>query len=139
MLQAPALLCCMPVPITHTDASLLPALQIWLYRDKATGQLKGDATVTFEDPFAAASAPSWFNGKTWSDGRSVLHVSLADKPQEPAYGGGYGGGGGGGYGGGGGGYGALPGSATCWGSAGVPGLSCGHSHCAHLCRSLLCG
>ena len=72
MLQAPALLCCMPVPITHTDASLLPALQIWLYRDKATGQLKGDATVTFEDPFAAASAPSWFNGKTWSDGRSVL-------------------------------------------------------------------
>lgn len=73
--------------------------------------LKGDATVTFEDPFAAASAPSWFDGKVWSDGVSKLHVSLAEKPQDTGYGG-YGGrgggyGGGGGYGdrGGGGGYG----------------------------------
>lgn len=55
--------------------------------------LKGDATVTFEDPFAAASAPSWFNGKTWSDGVSVLHVSLAEAKQDAGYGGG-----GGGYG-----------------------------------------
>jgi hypothetical protein len=82
-------------------------LQIWLYRDKATGMLKGDATVTFDDPFAAASAPSWFDGKTWSDGVSVLHVSLAEKQQDAGYGGGYdrGGRGGydrGGYGGGGG-------------------------------------
>ena len=85
---------------------LLPRLQIWLYRDKVTGMLKGDATVTFEDPFAAASAPSWFDGKTFADGRSVLHVSLAEKPSTGGYGGGgYGGGGGGGYGGGGGGYG----------------------------------
>ncbi len=37
--------------------------QIWLYRDKATGQLKGDATITYEDPFAASQAPSWFDGK----------------------------------------------------------------------------
>ncbi len=68
--------------------------------------LKGDATVTFEDPFAAASAPSWFNGKTWSDGVSVLHVSLSEAKQDTGgYGGGGYGGGGGGYGGGGGGYG----------------------------------
>ena len=66
--------------------------------------LKGDATITYDDPFAAASAPSWFNGKTWNDGVSVLSVSLAEK--QPEVGGGYGGGyGGGGYGGGGGGYG----------------------------------
>lgn len=62
------------------------APKIWLYRDKATGMLKGDATVTFEDPFAAASAPSWFNGKTWSDGVSVLHVSLAEAKQDAGYG-----------------------------------------------------
>lgn len=37
--------------------------QIWLYRDKATGQLKGDATITYEDPYAASQAPSWFDGK----------------------------------------------------------------------------
>jgi len=37
--------------------------KIWLYRDKATGELKGEATVTYEDPFAASSAPSWFDNK----------------------------------------------------------------------------
>ena len=37
--------------------------KVWLYRDKATGALKGDGTVTYEDPFSAASAVSWFHGK----------------------------------------------------------------------------
>ena len=76
--------------------------------------LKGDATVTFEDPFAAASAPSWFNGKTWSDGTSVLSVSLAQKQESTGggYGGGGYGGGGGGYGGGG--YGGGGVSRSCW-------------------------
>jgi hypothetical protein len=37
--------------------------KIWLYRDKATGELKGEATVTYEDAYAAASAPAWFNDK----------------------------------------------------------------------------
>eukprot|EP00983_Pelagomonas_calceolata_P018859 593018-Pelagomonas_calceolata.AAC.1 len=37
--------------------------KIWLYRDKETGALKGDGTVSYEDPFSAASAVSWFNGK----------------------------------------------------------------------------
>ena len=35
--------------------------KIWLYKDKATGELNGDATVTYEDAYAATSAPSWFN------------------------------------------------------------------------------
>ena len=37
--------------------------QVWIYRDKATGQPKGDGTVTYEDPFTAGSAVSWFSGK----------------------------------------------------------------------------
>ncbi|KDD73405.1 hypothetical protein H632_c2210p0, partial [Helicosporidium sp. ATCC 50920] len=83
-----------------------PAPKIWLYRDKATGKLKGDATVTYDDPFAANSAPSWFDGKEFRG--KVIKVSLAEKPkkvQELASRdrGGYGGGGGRGYGGGGGG------------------------------------
>lgn len=39
--------------------------KIWLYRDKATGQLKGDGTVSYEDPFSAGSAVDWFNNKEW--------------------------------------------------------------------------
>ena len=38
-------------------------VQVWIYRDKATGQPKGDGTVTYEDPFTAGSAVSWFSGK----------------------------------------------------------------------------
>lgn len=34
-----------------------------MYKDKATGEFNGDATVTYEDPHAAASAPKWFDGK----------------------------------------------------------------------------
>ena len=37
--------------------------KIWLYKDKATGQPKGDGTVTYEDPFSAGSAVQWFNNK----------------------------------------------------------------------------
>ena len=42
--------------------------KIWLYRDKDTGGLKGDGTVSYEDPFSAASAVSWFNGKEFKGG-----------------------------------------------------------------------
>jgi RNA-binding protein FUS len=42
-----------------------PSKKIWLYRDKATGQLKGDGTVSYDDPFSAASAVQWFNNKEW--------------------------------------------------------------------------
>ncbi|KAL6754133.1 hypothetical protein V8C86DRAFT_2709850 [Haematococcus lacustris] len=51
--------------------------KIWLYRDKDTGALKGDGTVTYEDPFSASSAVEWFNNKDWKG--STLTVSLADK------------------------------------------------------------
>jgi len=35
---------------------------IWLYKDKATGLPKGDATVTYQDPETAAAAVKWLNG-----------------------------------------------------------------------------
>eukprot|EP00890_Picochlorum_soloecismus_P004717 jgi/Picsp_1/5246/NSC_02608-R1_rna-binding protein cabeza len=39
--------------------------KVWLYKDKSTGEFNGDATVTYEDPFAAMSAPNWFDGKEY--------------------------------------------------------------------------
>ena len=30
-----------------------------------SGTLKGDGTVSYEDPFSAASAVQWFNNKEW--------------------------------------------------------------------------
>ena len=49
-------------------------LKIWLYRDKSTGNLKGDGTVSYEDPFSAASAIEWFNNKEWKGQSSQLHA-----------------------------------------------------------------
>ena len=42
-----------------------PDLQpkIWIYKDRNTGEQKGEATVTYDDPQAAQSAISWFDGK----------------------------------------------------------------------------
>lgn len=45
-----------------------PKPKIWLYRDKSTGGLKGDGTVSYEDPFSASSAVEWFNKKEWKGG-----------------------------------------------------------------------
>ena len=74
--------------------------KVWIYKDKSTGQPKGDATFTYEDPAAAPAAVKWFNGQEYK-GRKLI-VALADKKEEPEGGfpsaGGYGGRGG--YGGG---------------------------------------
>jgi RNA-binding protein FUS len=35
--------------------------KIWIYRDKASGLPKGEATITYDDYEAAKSAISWFN------------------------------------------------------------------------------
>lgn len=34
-----------------------------LYTDKATGRLKGEATVSFDDPPSAKAAIEWFDGQ----------------------------------------------------------------------------
>ena len=37
--------------------------KIWIYKDKSTGEGKGEATVTYDDDQAAKAAIDWFNGK----------------------------------------------------------------------------
>ncbi|GMH45915.1 hypothetical protein BSKO_13878 [Bryopsis sp. KO-2023] len=61
--------------------------KIWLYRDKQTGAPKGDCTVTYEDPYAAASAVQWFDNKDFKG--ALLHVSLAKRKDSMDRGGGY--------------------------------------------------
>ncbi|XP_068640067.1 transcription initiation factor TFIID subunit 15-like isoform X1 [Aristolochia californica] len=57
--------------------------KIWLYRDKATNEPKGDATVTYEDPYAASAAVEWFNNKDFHG--SIIGVFIAEsKSKESA-------------------------------------------------------
>lgn len=71
--------------------------KIWIYKDKASGSSKGEATVTFEDPHTAQSAIQWFNGQDFNG--SAISVSLAQRPSNnfdrKGGGGGFGGGRGG--------------------------------------------
>ncbi|XP_010688767.2 transcription initiation factor TFIID subunit 15 [Beta vulgaris subsp. vulgaris] len=50
--------------------------KIWLYRDKVTNEPKGDATITYEDPHAAAAAVEWFNNKEFHG--NVIGVFIAE-------------------------------------------------------------
>lgn len=72
--------------------------KIWIYKDKASGSSKGEATVTFEDPHTAQSAIQWFNGQDFNG--SSISVSLAQRPSNNFDRKGSFGGGGGGRGGG---------------------------------------
>lgn len=88
------------------------APKIWIYKDKNTGEGKGEATITYDDPEAAGAAINWFNDKEVLG--NIVKVSLATRKStfgSNFRGGGRGGGGGGyrgggdrGGGGGGGGY-----------------------------------
>ena len=72
-----------------------------IYLDER-GQKKDEAVITYDDPHAAQSAPSFYDGYELNGKK--LHVSIAQsKPKSapPPSSGGGGGGGGGGYGGGG--------------------------------------
>lgn len=107
--------------------------KIWIYKDKASGEPKGDALVTYEDPAAAAAAVKWFDGSDLKGQK--IHVELARKKDPPpfqgggrggrgGYGGGrdHGDGGGGDFGGGGhggGGFGGGRGSERAQGAVGV--------------------
>ncbi|XDV31780.1 hypothetical protein PO909_002739, partial [Leuciscus waleckii] len=51
-----------------------------LYTDKATGRLKGEATVSFDDPPSAKAAIDWFDGKEFK-GRPIK-VSFATRRAE---------------------------------------------------------
>ncbi|PWA48098.1 Nucleotide-binding, alpha-beta plait [Artemisia annua] len=50
--------------------------KIWIYRDKVTNEPKGDATVTYEDTYAAQAAVEWFTNKDF-DG-TIIEVLMAE-------------------------------------------------------------
>ncbi len=37
--------------------------KIWIYKDRNTGEGKGEATVTYDDEAAATAAIEWFNSR----------------------------------------------------------------------------
>lgn len=54
---------------------------MWLYRNKLTHQIKGDGTVTYEDPCAADGAIKWFDGKKFQG--NTIKVEKADAIKPP--------------------------------------------------------
>ncbi|KAL8100525.1 hypothetical protein AgCh_032688 [Apium graveolens] len=54
--------------------------KIWLYRDKVTNEPKGDATVTYEDPYAASAAVEWFNKKEFHG--ATIGVLMAESKKD---------------------------------------------------------
>lgn len=54
--------------------------KIWLYRDKVTNEPKGDATVTYEDPYAASAAVEWFNNKEFHG--ATIGVCMAESKKD---------------------------------------------------------
>lgn len=48
-----------------------------LYTDRETGKLKGEATVSFDDPPSAKAAIDWFDGKEFSG--NLIKVSFATR------------------------------------------------------------
>lgn len=45
-----------------------------LYTDKATGKLKGEATVSFDDPPSAKAAIDWFDGEPVCVNEKHVHI-----------------------------------------------------------------
>lgn len=65
--------------------------KIWIYRDKVTGEGKGEATLTYDDPHTAKSAINWFNGKELPGTNKILNVEFAQRRTGPSDRGGRGG------------------------------------------------
>ncbi|XP_059370936.1 RNA-binding protein FUS-like isoform X2 [Carassius carassius] len=114
-----------------------------LYTDKATGRLKGEATVSFDDPPSAKAAIEWFDGKEFKG--KPLKVSFATRRAEFTQrggGGGSGGGGGrgrGGFRGRGGGFGGGPSFDVKGGDWPCPNSSCGNMNFARRYECNRCG
>ncbi|KAJ3043415.1 hypothetical protein HDV00_005113 [Rhizophlyctis rosea] len=54
--------------------------KVWVYKDKMTGQPKGDATVTYEDPGACEGAINWFNGQEFEGTKIKVELAEAKAP-----------------------------------------------------------
>ncbi|XP_067221680.1 TATA-binding protein-associated factor 2N isoform X5 [Chanodichthys erythropterus] len=112
-----------------------------LYTDKATGRLKGEATVSFDDPPSAKAAIDWFDGKEFN-GRPIK-VSFATRRAEFTQRGGGGGGGGGRGRSGGfrgrGGFGGGPSFDVRGGDWPCPNSSCGNMNFARRYECNKCG
>ncbi|XP_053529508.1 TATA-binding protein-associated factor 2N isoform X4 [Ictalurus punctatus] len=113
-----------------------------LYTDKATGRLKGEATVSFDDPPSAKAAIDWFDGKEFNG--KPIKVSFATRRAEFSQrGGGGGGGGGGGRGRGGfrgrGSFGGGPSFDVKGGDWLCPNSSCGNMNFARRFECNKCG
>ncbi|XP_056139844.1 TATA-binding protein-associated factor 2N isoform X4 [Lampris incognitus] len=106
-----------------------------LYSDKATGRLKGEATVSFDDPPSAKAAIDWFDGKEFNG--KPIKVSFATRRAEfTQRGGGRGGRGSGGFrgrGGGGPSFDVKGGDWPC------PNSSCGNMNFARRYECNKCG
>jgi RNA-binding protein FUS len=53
--------------------------KIWIYKDKETGEGKGEATITFEDESYASMAIDCFNGKPFLNTQDIIQVSLSQR------------------------------------------------------------
>ncbi len=47
--------------------------KIWIYKDRNTGEGKGEATVTYDDEAAATAAIEWFNSESFFIGLIRFH------------------------------------------------------------------
>ncbi|XP_043115155.1 TATA-binding protein-associated factor 2N isoform X5 [Puntigrus tetrazona] len=110
-----------------------------LYTDKATGRLKGEATVSFDDPPSAKAAIDWFDGKEFNG--KPIKVSFATRRAEFTQRGGGGGGGRGrgGFRGRGGGFGGGPSFDVKGGDWPCPNSSCGNMNFARRYECNRCG
>lgn len=52
-----------------------------LYTDRETGKLKGEATVSFDDPPSAKAAIDWFDGVYEEAGGDGLHRATSLRKQ----------------------------------------------------------
>uniref|UniRef100_A0A8C2Z9F9 TAF15 RNA polymerase II, TATA box binding protein (TBP)-associated factor n=1 Tax=Cyclopterus lumpus TaxID=8103 RepID=A0A8C2Z9F9_CYCLU len=118
-------------------------LMINIYSDKATGQPKGECTVSFDDPPSAKAAIDWFDGKEFKG--KPIKVSFATRRAEftqrgGASGGGARGGGRGGFRGrGSGGGGGGPNFDIKGGDWPCPNSSCGNMNFARRQECNKCG
>ena len=67
---------------------------IWIYKNRDTGEQKGEATVTYDDPAAAESAITCFDRKYFNGMKIKVEMAMIKAPPAGGFGAPRGGGGG---------------------------------------------